>query len=80
MEKIVKNNKCNLECIQKAIEVVGGASALAKKIDVTYQTVIFWKNGKYMPNALNCSKIEKATEGKVKRQDILPDYPWDDLK
>ena len=76
----MNKTKYNLAAIQKAIEVVGGASTLAKKVDVTYQTVIFWKNGKYMPNALNCVKIEKATDGKVKRDDILPDYPWEDLK
>ena len=69
----------NLEAIQKAIDIVGSSSKLAKNLDVTYQTVIFWKNGRVIPNPLNCANIEKATKGLVNRRDILPDYPWEDL-
>ncbi len=71
---------CSLEAIQRAINIVGGSSKLAKILDVTYQTVIFWKNGKVIPNPLNCAKIEKATNGQVNRKDILPEYPWEELK
>lgn len=30
--------------------------------------------------SLNCAKIEKETNGVIKREDILPDYPWDELR
>lgn len=31
-------------------------------------------------SALNCMKIEKAANGEVKAEDILPDFPWETLK
>lgn len=73
-------NRCNQESIQKAIDLVGGATALAKKINVSYHTVLTWKNGRSSVSTTNCQKIEKATDGKVTAKDILPDYPWDELK
>ncbi|RZI45478.1 transcriptional regulator [Candidatus Finniella inopinata] len=73
-------NRCNHEFIQKAIDLVGGATALAKKLNVSYHTVLTWKNGRSSVSTTNCQKIEKATDGKVKAKDILPDYPWDELK
>lgn len=75
-----KNDRYNVLSIEKAIEIIGGAEKLARKIEVSYQTVLNWKNGFSVPNALNCSKIEKATGGSVKREDILPDYPWEELR
>ncbi len=71
---------CNLESVQKAIDLLGGATQLSLKINVSYQTVVSWKHGRRFPNVVNCQKIEKATDGKVKAKDILPDYPWDELK
>ena len=73
-------SKCNPEAIKKAIEEVGGAKELALKIGVTYKSVLDWNNGRTGITINNCLKIEKATEGKVKREEILPDYPWDELK
>jgi DNA-binding transcriptional regulator YdaS (Cro superfamily) len=70
----------NKEFILKAIEIAGGANQLAKKVGVSYKTVLDWKNGRTGITIVNCIKIEKATEGKVSRKDILPNYPWDDLK
>jgi DNA-binding transcriptional regulator YdaS (Cro superfamily) len=70
----------NTEAIEKAIEIVGGATALAKKLHVTYHTVLTWKNGRSSISSLNCINIEKITEGKVNRKDILPNYPWEDFK
>jgi DNA-binding transcriptional regulator YdaS (Cro superfamily) len=75
-----KNDKYNVISIEKAIEIIGGAEKLARKIEVSYQTVLNWKNGFSVPNSLNCAKIEKVTDGAVKREDILPDYPWEELK
>ena len=75
-----KVDKYSVLSIEKAIEIVGGAEKLARKIEVSYQTVLNWKNGFAVPNPLNCVKIEKITDGAVKREYILPDYPWDELR
>jgi DNA-binding transcriptional regulator YdaS (Cro superfamily) len=79
-KRIKKDNMYNVLAINKAIEIIGGGEKLARKLEVSYQTVLNWRNGFMVPSMPNCIKIEKATEGKVKREDILPDYPWDDLK
>ena len=75
-----KTERYSVEAIKRAIETVGSASKLARDLGVTYQTVIFWKNGRVVPNPLNCLNIEKATGGVVKREEILPNYPWEDFK
>lgn len=74
-----KSDRYNVLSIEKAIEVIGGAEKLARKLEVSYQTVLNWKNGFAVPNSLNCVRIEKITGGVVKREDILPDYPWSEL-
>lgn len=72
--------KSDVKSIFKAIEVAGGARELALKIGVSYQSVLDWKNQRRVPSTTNCQKIEKATEGQVKAEDILPDYPWSELR
>ncbi|MBL8676446.1 MAG: helix-turn-helix domain-containing protein [Alphaproteobacteria bacterium] len=32
------------------------------------------------PPSLNCMKIEKATRGHVKKEDIRPDFDWKKFK
>lgn len=61
--------------IVKAIEKAGGQSALAKKCGVSQPTVNQWLKGgkmdvKYIP------AIIKATEGKVRAEDLRPDVDW----
>ena len=68
------------EAIKKAIEAAGGAKDLAAKVGVSYKTVLDWKNGRVKLSPINCVKMEKLTNGEVKREEILPDYPWDDLR
>lgn len=75
-----KSERYNVLSIEKAIEAIGGAEKLARKLEVSYQTVLNWKNGFAVPNPLNCVRIEKITGGAVKREDILPDYPWQELR
>ena len=72
--------KSNLEIIKKTIEIVGGLTQLSIKINVSYQTVLDWKHGRRTPTPTNCQKIEKATDRQIKAEDILPDYPWDELR
>jgi DNA-binding transcriptional regulator YdaS (Cro superfamily) len=73
-------SKSNQDAIKKAIEIAGGATNLAKKLGVTYHTILTWKNGRTSISPINCINIEKETDGKVKREDILPTYPWDSFK
>lgn len=73
-------SKCNLEAVKKAIETVGGAKQLASAIGVSYKSVLDWNTGRTGIALGNALKIEKATDGQVKAEDILPDYPWDELR
>ena len=70
----------NTDAIKKAVEVVGGINELAKKIGVSYSTIINWRNNRFSVSMENCLKIEKATNGLVKKEELLPDYPWNELK
>lgn len=71
--------KYNTELIHKAINCVGNASKLATALRVTYSCVLLWQKGESFPNPINCMKIEKLTKGLVKKEDLLPDYEWDDI-
>ena len=68
----------NIIAIKKAIEIVGGVAKLATMLDVSYQTVLNWKNGRYLTSPINCQKIEKITDKAVKKEDILPNFLWND--
>ena len=72
--------KPNLEILKKAIEIAGGLTQLSIKANVSYQTVLDWKHGRRVPTPTNCQKIEKATNRAIKAEEILPDYPWDELR
>jgi DNA-binding transcriptional regulator YdaS (Cro superfamily) len=68
---------CNIDEIKKAVEIAGGIRELALKSGASYQSVCNWLKGRSNPNPNFCIQIEKATEGKVKRNDIIPDFPWE---
>ena len=70
----------NQEALKKAIDVVGGMHPLAKKMGVSYQTILNWKSGRTNLTPIKGIKIEQVTEGQVTRQDILPSYPWEELR
>jgi DNA-binding transcriptional regulator YdaS (Cro superfamily) len=69
--------EANIDKIKEAIEILGGMVSLSKAIKISYQSVLDWKSGRRSLSPESCIKIEKATEGKVNRREILPDYPWD---
>lgn len=75
-----KDDRFDVLSIEKAVKIIGGAEKLARKLEVSYQTVLNWRNGFTVPTPLNCVKIEKATNGAIKREDILPNYPWNELR
>ena len=66
--------------VERAIKIKGGVKSLAQAVGVSYQTVLNWKNGRFLVSAINCQKIEQATDGQVKAEDILPHYPWNELR
>lgn len=59
--------------ISKAIEVTGSASALARLLDVSVQSVCFWRDGKRSVPLSKCTDIERVTNGAVTRQQLRPD-------
>ena len=70
----------NKEVLQKAIDMLGGVSALAEKSKISYQSIIDWRSGRKAPSPISCKKIEKAINGEIKAEEFLPDYPWEDFK
>jgi DNA-binding transcriptional regulator YdaS (Cro superfamily) len=74
----MKTNKINLEVLKKAIEMAGGASNFALKVGVSYNTVLNWKNGRNSIPPMMCMNIEKITEGKIRREELLR-FPWDNF-
>lgn len=77
---MITRQKSNTEILKKAIDILGGLTQLSIKINVSYQTVLDWKHGRRTPTPTNCQKIEKATDGQIKAEEILPDYPWHELR
>lgn len=72
----MSRNLLNKEALQKAIDLLGGVSSLSNKSKISYQSIIDWRSGRKSPSTDSCIKIEEATNGKVTRQEILPDFPW----
>lgn len=79
-KRVNQSGKYNVTSIKKAIKVIGSASKLAIKLEVSYQAALNWNSGFAVPSPLNCVRIEKITNGVVKREDILPDYPWGEFR
>ena len=61
-----------MEALNKAIDICGGAKALADKAGVSKASVYFWKAGKPI-SAESVIKIERATDGQVSRAELRPD-------
>lgn len=70
----------SLTALNKAIEIAGGQTALAKSIGVVQQNVWSWVHrfGKAPPE--RCIAIEKATNGRVTRYDLRRDVFGDPPK
>jgi len=66
--------------IETAINASGNAYRLAKAIDVPPQSVLFWRNGERRVPAEYCPRIELATNGRVRCEDLRPDVAWHVLR
>lgn len=64
-----------MSALQRAIEISGGQSALARAIGVKQGHIYYWlKTGKV--SAERVLAIESATDGQVSRSELRPDlYP-----
>ncbi|MBU3595112.1 helix-turn-helix domain-containing protein [Polynucleobacter sp. 86C-FISCH] len=71
-----------MDPLNKAIEYVGNAGALASKLKVVPSTIANWKARTGMVPPKYCAKIEQITGGAITRQDLRPndwlEY-WPDL-
>ena len=76
----MSKDRFNVEAIIKAIEIAGGMTKLCSKAHIGYQSLLDWKSGRKAPSSSSCLKIEKATNGEVKAEDILPDFPWHTMR
>ena len=67
--------------LQRAADAVGGQAALAEKIGLPdRRTVWAWsQEGRRVP-AEYCPLIERATEGKVRCEELRPDVAWGILR
>lgn len=70
----------NVEAIKKSVEFFGSIHQFSIALNTTYGTVLKWVHGKGTPSPLSCIKIEKATKGEVKKEDIRPDFDWKNFK
>ncbi len=64
--------------IERAAEVVGGATKLAAALGVTVQVVTNWRT-RGVP-AERCPAIERATGGAVRCEELRPDVAWSVLR
>jgi DNA-binding transcriptional regulator YdaS (Cro superfamily) len=61
--------------LEKAMQTVGGASALASAIGVSTSAPSMWRVRGNVP-AEHCPAIEQATNGAVRCEELRPDVAW----
>ena len=66
--------------IERAIAVVGSATALAHRLGVTPAAVGQWKSGERRVPAERCPEIERETGRAVRCEDLRPDVAWGVLR
>jgi DNA-binding transcriptional regulator YdaS (Cro superfamily) len=59
-----------------AVEIIGGVADTARLLGVTYQAVVFWRDGLRRIPAEVCPVIERATNGEVPCESMRPDVDW----
>lgn len=69
----------NIEHLDRAIEIAGSQSALARFCGVAQTAVSAWRVRKSIP-AEYCPAIERATSGAVRCEELRPDVDWSVLR
>lgn len=64
--------------VDTAARMLGGRGVLADRLDVSVAAVGNWKQ-RGVP-ADQCPKIEQATDGQVRCEDLRPDVAWHVLR
>lgn len=65
----------NENAIQRAVDIAGGQTALAKAIGVTQGLIWHYANGNQTPPPERCVEIERATG--VRCDELRTDLHWD---
>jgi len=69
-----------MEPIERAAEILGSQTALAELLGLSKGAVSQWKEpGRRVP-AEYCPLIERATQGRVRCEELRPDVAWDVLR
>ncbi|MFN3014472.1 helix-turn-helix domain-containing protein [Vibrio coralliilyticus] len=63
-----------MSAIERATELVGGQTSLAKLLGVKQSHVWNWINRKHQAPAKYISAISRVTEGKVSIEELLADH------
>ena len=63
-----------MSAIERATELIGGQTSLAKLLGVSQSHVWNWINRKHQAPAKYISAISKATDGKVPIEELLADH------
>ena len=75
-ESLYRPDMNELSALEKAVQLAGGQTALAKTVDVKQGHVWWWLNKSGKAPAEKCIDIERATNGAVTRHELRPDiYP-----
>ncbi len=64
-----------MDALTKAQEILGSQTALARAVGLVPQVVNNWHRRGRVP-ADYCPKIERATNGAVRCEDLRPDVDW----
>ena len=65
-----------MNAISKAIGIFGSQSSLANAIGTSQTAVSLFLQGRKRPSAETAMRIEAATKGAIKAEEIRPDVPW----
>jgi DNA-binding transcriptional regulator YdaS (Cro superfamily) len=65
------------EAVDKAASILGSQAALAAHLNIEPPTVNQWITGRRPVPPARAVEIEKATNGKVKRHELCPGFPWE---
>lgn len=71
-----------MNAIQRAIQIIGGPSEVARQLGVTAQAVCFWRDGRRSFPVIHALTVERLTSGAVTRRDLFPhDFSriWPDI-
>lgn len=63
--------------ITKACDLVGGTNAMASALEVTPPVVSEWLSGGRPVPWRRAMSIESLTHGRVRREELLPEFDWE---